>query len=136
MVESTVRISMQNDNDLHCSYAIICKGSISIIIILKDAECAIFDYSSLKAESFAYKYLLLKHYYTDSLAYKDFLQLIGKMCKKEESSKYFLNHREEDNRMVCYDWANEHMIGEEEKKDYQERYIKFKEFVLNGRFRF
>jgi hypothetical protein len=36
-------------------------------------------------------YLLLKHYDSDSSAYRDFLKLIGKMCKKSGDSKYFWN---------------------------------------------
>ena len=47
-----------------------------------------------------FKYLLLKQYYDNKSAYKDFLKLIGKMCKKTKSSKYFSNHRIEDNRMI------------------------------------
>lgn len=48
MVESLVRISMEDDNDLNCSYVVVCKGQVRVIIILKDSECAIFDYSSLR----------------------------------------------------------------------------------------
>ena len=104
MIESTVKVSMRDDNDLNCSYAIISKGNTNVIIILKDSECAIFDYNSLKADNFVYEYLLLKHYDNDSDAYKDFLKLIGKICKKQEGSKYFLNHKREDNRMIFCDF--------------------------------
>ena len=72
---------------------------LEIIIILKDLECAIFDYNQLKQEK-KFKYLLLKHYEDSESAYKDFLKLIGKMCKKSKSSKYFSNHKTEDNRMA------------------------------------
>lgn len=47
MTESTVQISMRDENDLNCDYAIITKGAISVIVILKDLECAIFNYSDL-----------------------------------------------------------------------------------------
>lgn len=133
MIESIVKISMQEDNDLDCSYAIIDKGNVSVIIILKDTECGIFDYSSFKKEDFVYKYLLLKHYSDASWAYKDFLKLIGKMCKKALDSKYFLNHKQEDNRMVFVDMQNEHTISEEEREGYRERYCVFQEFVLDKR---
>lgn len=131
MIESTVKISMQDDNNLDCSYAIIDKGNVSVILILKEAECGIFDYNSLRSEDFVYSYLLLKHYEDASWAYKDFLKLIGKMCKKSPDSKYFLKHKQEDNRMVFVDMQNEHMISEEEREGYRERYCAFKAFVLN-----
>ncbi len=136
MIESMVKISMQEDNDLDCSYVIIDKGNISVIIILKDTECGIFDYSSLRLEDYVYSYLLLKHYSDASWAYKDFLKLIGKMCKKEPDSKYFLKHKQEDNRMVFVDMQNEHMISAEEREIYEERYCVFREFVLDKRSRF
>ena len=99
MTESVVKVSMIDDNNLECSYSIIRKDNLNIIIIFKDLECAIFDFDTLK-EAKEYKYLLLKHYDTRSSAYTDFLKLIGKMCKKDKSSKYFLNHKKEDNRML------------------------------------
>lgn len=136
MIESTVQISMQDDNNLECSYAIVNKGNISIIIVLKDTECGILDYNQLKEANFTYRYLLLKHYNNSSGAYKDFLKLIGKMCKKHEDSKYFQNRKEEDNRMVCFDWENEHMITDEEKAIYKERYEAFKQFILYNQEKF
>ena len=89
MTESVVKVSMIEDNSLNCSYAIISKDKLNIIIIFKDLECAIFDLDDLKATK-EYRYLLLKHYVTGSYAYTDFLKLIGKMCKKDKSSKYFM----------------------------------------------
>lgn len=136
MVESVVRISMRDDNDLDCSYAIVSKGEACVIIVLKDCECAIFDYNLLKMAEYDYQYLLLKHYASGAQAYKDFLKLIGKMCKKRADSKYFLNRKREDNRMIFSDFETEHMISEEEKIIYEERYIRFEEFVLRHRNRF
>lgn len=133
MVESTVRVSMRDNNGLECSYAIINKSGVSIIIILKDSECAIFDYDALKDSESIYHYLLLKHYADDVSAYTDFLKLIGKMCKKEPNSKYFRHHKEEDNRMVNTDKIKEHMINEEEYAVYADRFNAFKEFVLKNR---
>ena len=57
--------------------------------------------------------------------------MIGKMCKKEKSSKYFLNHKDEDNRMVIYE-SGEEMISQEDKAILQERYDAFKEHVLRN----
>lgn len=54
MVELRVRISMAGDNDLNCSYAVVCKDLVHIIIILKDQGCAIFGHGSLREEKFAY----------------------------------------------------------------------------------
>lgn len=109
---------MRDENDLKCSYAIVRKSGVSVLIILRDSECAIVDYDNLKREN-AYRYLLMKHYSDEDNAYTDFLKLIGKMCKKREDSKYFFNHIKEDNRMVRGDSGEEHMIREEEKGLYE-----------------
>jgi len=130
MVESNVKVSMRDDNGLNCSYAIISKGGASAIIILKDAECGILDYDLLKTPGFEYAHLLLKHYANDAEAYRDFLKLIGKMCKEREDSKYFLNRQKEDNRMVCCGPQGAHAPSEEEKRIYEERYLAFQQFVL------
>ena len=61
-----------------------------------------------------------------------FLKLIGKMCKKDKSSKYFMNHKKEDNRMVIHK-DGERMISEEERVLFENRYNVFKEFVLTNR---
>ena len=79
-----------------------------------------------------FEYLLLKQYYDNESAYKDFLKLIGKMCKKNKSSKYFLNHRIEDNRMIHNNSENEHMISLEEKSIYNDRYIIFEKFIIDN----
>lgn len=133
MTESIVRVSMRDDNDLDCSYAIVGKEEISVIILLKDSECAIFDYHVLKNKTVDCPYLLLKHYESDADAYRDFLKLIGKMCKKEKSSKYFLARKEEDNRMVFYAGQGEHMITREDRAVYQKRFALFNQFVLSHR---
>ena len=130
MTESTVKISMRDENTLNCSYAIVTKGTISIILILRDCECAIYDYNGLKTTKEKYPYLLLKHYKKASCAYKDFLKLIGKMCKKSKDSKYFLCRKDEDNRMIFEDFEHEHMIKDEEKETYRERFSDFENFVL------
>ena len=66
-------------------------------------------------------------------AYTDFLKLIGKMCKKEPDSKYFRNHKEEDNRMVHNGKMQEHMINDEERSIYESRLNAFVGFVLKNR---
>ena len=78
MTESTVHVSMRAENGLGCSYAVVCKANHAVLILLRDAECAVFDL--LQPDS---RYLLLKHYADAALAYTDFLKLIGKMCKKQ-----------------------------------------------------
>lgn len=133
VVQSTVKVSMRDGNNLNCSYAIVSKANSSVLVILKDSECAIVDYDSLKAERYTYQYLLMKHYSDEADAYTDFLKLIGKMCRKHEDSKYFLNHQQEDNRMICCNLKEEHMIQKEEKKIYAERFKAFEQFVLKNR---
>ena len=133
MIESNVKISMRDNNNLDCSYAIINKSGISVIVILRNAECAIFDYDVLKDSRSVDHYLLLKHYADDSLAYTDFLRLIGKMCKKEPDSKYFRNHKEEDNRMVNNGNMPEHMINDDERVIFENRFNVFMGFVSKNR---
>ena len=131
MEKSIVSVSMRDENNLNCSYSIIQKEEVRIIIILRNLECAIFNYDELKNKN-KFHYLLLKHYKNDELAYKDFLKLIGKMCKKTLESKYFLNYKDEDNRMLCVEIGNEHMISENEKLDNDKRYKEFKNFVIEN----
>ena len=130
MEKSIVYVSMRDDN-IGCSYSIIQKDELKVIIILKDLECGIFDYNKLKCNR-EFKYLLLKQYHDTESAYKDFLKLIGKMCKKAKSSKYFSNHKIEDNRMIYNNSKSEHMISSEEKNIYNDRYIIFEKFVLDN----
>ena len=133
MEKSTVYIST-DDNDIKCSYAIIDKGEKSVVIILKELECAIYDYDYLLKNNF--KYLLLKHYDSSTKAYKDFMKLIGKMCKKNIESKYFKNHIDEDNWMIFDDNENEHMILDNEKDKYLVRKNNFIEFIKNNKSKF
>ncbi len=128
MEKSIVYVSMRDDNDLDCSYSIVQKEELRIIIVLRNSELGVFDYEELK-ENQDFNYLLLKHYPDDETAYKDFMKIIGKMCKKPKKSKYFLNHKDEDNRMIYVDLKTEHMITEEEKEEYNDRFVKFKNFV-------
>ena len=132
MIQSTVTVSMRDENGLNCSYAFISKSGVAVIVILKDSECGIFDYETLKSGRAAYHYLLLKHYSDNATAYTDFLKLIGKMCKKKPDSKYFLHHKDEDNRMICEGRFDCHTITKEEFVTYQERYNDFKHFVVNN----
>ena len=132
MTETIVNISMRDNNGLDCSYAIVTKCKISIIIILRNSECGIFSRNVLSSGT-TLSYLLLKHYPDDRLAYWDFLKLIGKMCKKDENSKYFKNPKTEDNRMVVTDIGKEHMIFDSEKLIYNKKYTDFLSFVSNNR---
>jgi hypothetical protein len=125
MEKSIVSVSMRDENDLDCSYAIVQKDELKIIIVLRNSECGIFDLNNLKS----FNYLLLKHYPDDESAYRDFLKLMGKMCKKSKDSKYFLNHIDEDNRIVYIDSQNEHMINDVEKDEYKERLTAFEDFI-------
>ena len=52
------------------------------------------------------------------------------MCKKSKDSKYFLCRKDEDNRMIFEDFEHEHMIKDEEKETYRERFSDFENFVL------
>jgi len=128
VTRSTVEISMKEENVFNCSYAIITKDEISIILILRDCECAIYDYGDLRTKEHCH-YLLLKHYKNPSFAYQDFLKLIGKMCKKSKDSKYFIQRIEEDNRIVFEDSEHEHMMTDDEKKIYAERFSDFNIFM-------
>ena len=136
MQKSLVYVSMKDENDIECSYAIIEKDNKNAIIVFKDLECAIYDYDALLKDDFNYRYLLLKHYDNTRSAYKDFMKLIGKMCKKGVDSKYFKNQIDEDNWMIFEYDENEHMRLEEEKEKYLERKNKFSEFIKNNKDRF
>ena len=50
MEKSIVYVSMRDDNNIGCSYSIIQKDELKVIIVLKDLECGIFDYNKLKNE--------------------------------------------------------------------------------------
>jgi hypothetical protein len=126
---SLVQTLMKDENELDCNIARIKKDDNVIIIINKENDTAIYDYLSFINNLNANNYLLFKHYENPTYAYKDFLKLIGKMCKKQKSSKYFMNHIEEDNRIVFEDFENEHMITKMERDTYKERFNKFISFV-------
>ena len=111
-------------------YAVVDKGSASVLLVLRGRECGVFDYTAMSLDKF--QYLLLKHYDTPSRAYEDFLKLVGKMCKKREDSKYFGNHVPEDNRMVRT-MEDEHSITCKERALYEERFAAFREFVAQER---
>lgn len=136
MQKSTVYVSMSDDNNIGCSYAIIEKKSKNTIIIYKDLECIILDYDLLLTNNFNYHYLLLKHYNSATKAYKDFMKLIGKMCKKSIDSKYFKNPINEDNWMVFENDTNEHMISEAEKNIYLLRKNELIEFIKDKKDKF
>ena len=116
MTESAVRVSMRAENGLGCSYAVVRKGEHAVLILLRDAECAIFDHDAPES-----RYLLLKHYPDGRSALTDFYKLIGKMCAKPESSKYFGSRRDEDNRMVVLSDGSEHMLQAGEAEAYAQR---------------
>lgn len=124
MTESTVRISMRAENNLDCSYAIVSKGGHAVLILLRDAECAIFDRDEPES-----RYLLLKHYPGDRTALTDFYKLIGKMCAKPENSKYFGTRKDEDNRMVVLSNGSEHMLQAGEAEAYAPRLQAFLAFA-------
>lgn len=113
MEKSEVYISMKNETNKECSWAIVKKQSnlktVSILLVLIDRETAIFDYNNMLASD-KLEYLLLKQYLDSNTAYLDFMKLIGKMCKKSIESKYFLNRISEDNRMIVESFENEVMI--------------------------
>ena len=136
MEKSTVYVSMNDKNAIGCSYAIIEKDGKNAIIVFKDLEVGIFDYDALLKENFDSIYLLLKHYENTSTAYKDFMKLIGKMCKKSVNCKYFKNPIKEDNWMIFNDDTNEHMIIEEEVSNYLIRKNDFINFIKNNRDKF
>lgn len=120
MTNSTVRISMRAENDLGCSYAAVEKGSHAVLILLRDAECAVFDLHAPES-----RYLLLKHYPDDRAALHDFYKLIGKMCAKQADSKYFGTRKDEDNRMLVCPDGSEHMLLPAEVPLYAERLLHF-----------
>lgn len=129
---SIVQTSMRDENSIGCNLARIKKDEYMILIIHKENECAIYDYQDLTISRNFSKYLLLKHYENPTYAYKDFLKLIGKMCKKSVTGKYFMNHIEEDNRIIFENFENEHMITKEERITYKSRYDDFLKYVADN----
>lgn len=125
MTANYVHVSMRADNSLDCSYATVCKAGHAVLILLRDAECAVFDLS--KPDS---HYLLLKHYPDDHTALADFYKLIGKMCAKQADSKYFGTRKAEDNRMVVTA-DGEYMLTD--AHEYDARLTAFLAFALDIR---
>jgi hypothetical protein len=132
MEKSEVYISMKNENNKECNWAIIKKQSnlktVSILLVLIDKETAIFDYNNMVASD-ELEYLLLKQYPDSNTAYLDFMKLIGKMCKKSIESKYFLNHISEDNRMIVESFENEIIIASYD--GYKDNFDNRKKIFLN-----
>ena len=56
MEKSTVYVSMQDKNDIGCSYAVVEKEEKNVIIIFKDLECVIYDYDMFLKDDFNYNY--------------------------------------------------------------------------------
>ena len=131
MEKSMVYVNISEKN-YEYSYAIVDKFEKSVIIILKDRECAIYDYEDFLKEDFNYKHLLLKYYSDSTLAYKDFMKLIGKMCKKSINGKYFKNHIDEDNSMIFQDDKNEYMLTNP-IDEYKERKKNFINYIKNNK---
>lgn len=128
MNHSSVFVSSRDDNSLGCSFAIVQKQAYRVLIVVRERECAIFDADALHAD-YTTRYLLLKHYPSGTLAYRDFMKLIGKMCTKKTNSKYFGAHIREDNRMIVTDAESEHMITEDERPVYSDRLRDFKAYI-------
>lgn len=128
MNHSNVFVSLMNDNDLGCSFAIVQKQEYRVLIVVRAMECAIYDADALQADGSAH-YLLLKHYPCDAAAYRDFMKLIGKMCTKKTSSKYFAYHINEDNRMIVTNAESEHMVTDDERLAYSHRLLDFKAYI-------
>lgn len=123
-----VQLSMCSGNAAGCSHAIVEKGGCAALILLRDAECAVFPLR--RPED---RYLLLKHYPDRKTALQDFYKLTGKMCAKPVSSKYFLCPVQEDNRMVVLPDGTEHMITPDETALYAARFTGFLDFADNIR---
>lgn len=123
MTDSTVHVSMRADNGLGCSYAIVSKGTCAVLILLREAECAVFDLREPDS-----RYLLYKHYPDDRAALTDFYKLIGKMCAKRPDSKYFGARKAEDNRMIVTA-DGEHMCTADEAAKHAARLAEFLAFA-------
>ena len=136
MEKSIVYVSTKKENKFECNFAIVEKSNKSVIIICRDLECVIYDYENFQKDDFDYKYLLLKHYPDEIMAYKDFLKLIGKMCKKSIDSKYYNNHIEEDNRIMFFNDKNEYMMKDSDNEILLLKYNYLKEFIIENKYQF
>ncbi|MBQ7848237.1 MAG: hypothetical protein IJ343_00745 [Clostridia bacterium] len=124
MTESTVRVFMRADNGLGCSFAVVDKGGAAVLILLRDAECAVFELHAPDS-----RYLLLKHYPDGREALRDFYKLVGKLCAKPAESKYFGTRKDEDNRMVVTADGQEHMLQPDEAPAFNARLEAFLSFA-------
>lgn len=124
MNANAVRVSMRRENRLGCSFATVEKDGHAVLILLREAECAVFDLHTPHS-----RYLLLKHYPDSREALTDFYKLIGKMCAKPADSKYFGTRTDEDNRMVVCCGGQEHMLQESEALSYATRLEEFLAFA-------
>lgn len=136
MEKSIVNVSMRDDNNYGCSYAIITKEKNkiqkSIIVILRDLECGVFDYEEFKNNE-NLRFLLLKQYDNNVYALKDFYKIVGKMCHKNIESKYFLNHKEEYNRIKFIDFQTETSDFDYNDEELFARYHSFQKFIEENR---
>lgn len=58
MVRSVVK--MEEDPAVGATYAVVEKGSAGVLLLLRDRECGIFDYTAMDLDKFRYL-LLRKH---------------------------------------------------------------------------
>lgn len=136
MEKSIVSVSMRDDNGYDCSYAIITKEKDkiqkSVIVILRNLECGVFDYDEFKNNE-NLRFLLLKQYDNSDSALKDFYKIVGKICHKNIESKYFLNHKEEYNRIKFIDSQTETMDFDYNDENLSFRYDSFQKFIEENR---
>lgn len=127
---------MKEDNAIDASFAIIQKQekgiTSSVILIWKQCEVTILDYKELLKVNQDIHYLLLKFYEDEKSAYKDFMKLIGKMCKKKIDSKYFLFPKQEDNKIKFVTDEEEYILRGEEAIHYETRWKLFQSFILKA----
>jgi len=136
MEKSIVYVSMKDDNHYDCSYAVVTKEknkiTKSVIVVLKDLECGVFDYEKFKSTE-DLRFLLLKQYDNSDYALKDFYKIVGKMCHKDIESKYFLNQKEEYNRIKFVDFQTEIMDFDYNDEKLFLRYNSFLKFIEEKR---
>lgn len=136
---SKVYTSMRDENNLDCSFAVIVKENSngsdndSVLVIVKDKDIAVLDYNLyIRNNKLPPRYLLIKQHTDNKVCYKDFLKLIGKMCKNTMESKYFRNRRDEDNRMLLDLKSGNFVLSERympEPNIYDARLKDFKEYI-------
>ena len=119
MENSDVSVSQRGENHLDCRYAIVRKAAAAVLVVVRNADCSIFDTTDLQHSNV--RYLLLKHYPSADMAYRDFLKLIGKMCTKRADSKYFGKHLPEDNWMLVDKSGRDRMICPDERAMFDDR---------------